>query len=109
MSCPVRFHAQCNIWTVYGVLSLCTFITVAIVLHQSGYSAWDSFIKAGVAFGTVTCVVWWVWIMKKLHDLAKWWINLHNRINSAHDLLVETKQDIRIIKQNYKQENNLFG
>ena len=103
MSCPHRFHTQCNVWTVYCVLSVSVFLATASVLYYNDHTLWQILLKSGVAFGTTTCVIWWLWVMKKLRDMAVWWIDLKHNIDTAAQLLAESKQDLRDIKELSKQ------
>jgi hypothetical protein len=74
-----------------------------IYLDYNNYNNWDILFKSAVAFGTATCFVWWVWVMKKLRDLATWWIDLKHNMDKASQLLAESKQDLQEIKKLSKQ------
>ena len=106
MSCPRTFYKQCNIWTVYAVISVSVFLITAAYLSNQGYTTWDILLKSGVAFGTATCVVWWLWVMKKLHDLAAWWVFVKDNVDMAAQLLAESKKDLSDIKGIAKQDLN---
>jgi hypothetical protein len=99
MACPYKFFNQCVLWRLFVLVSVPVSLLVAAVGVYLGYCGWDLAVKVIIAMGTTTCVVWWLWIMKKAHDLATWWIELRENINAADNLLKSTKQDLQEIKQ----------
>jgi hypothetical protein len=46
--------------------------------------------------------------MKKLRDLANWWIFVKEQVETAAQLLAESKQDLNEIKGIAKQDQDLF-
>lgn len=98
MPCSTQFYNQCNVWQVYAVTSVTTFIAVAAVCYYAGLSNWSTFVDVSIALGCVTCLVWWMWVMKKLRDIAIWWTELHSTIDQTGQTLAETKQDIKELK-----------
>ena len=99
MACPYKFYNQCILWKLFAMVSVPVSVIVAAIGIYLGYSSWDLAIKVIIAMGTTTCVVWWLWIMKKLLDLANWWVELRQNVNQTNQLLVDTKQDLQEIKQ----------
>lgn len=97
------------LWQVYTLITLGITTIVALFLHFSGLSGWELFTKTVLTLGCTTCVIWWVWCMKKIKDIASWWHNLHAQLDLAQQLLVETKQEITSIKQAHRQDNSLFS
>ena len=98
MSCSTQFSKQCKWWSAYAVISVLAIIVTCLVLDYKNFSGWDLVSKITMVWGTTTCVVWWSWVMKKLYDIAHWWMKLHHDIDTAVDLLRETKQDIKDLK-----------
>ena len=98
MSCSTEFFKQCKWWSAYAVISIATVAIACLVLDYKNFGGWDLVSKVIIVWGTATCVVWWSWVMKKLYDIAKWWMKLHHDIDTAVDLLRETKQDIKDLK-----------
>jgi hypothetical protein len=99
MSCSTRFLAQCNWWSKYAVISVMVIIVAFAILEYKNFTGWDLITKIIVAWGTASCIVWWTWAMKKLYDIATWWFELHHHVNTATQLLQETKADIKDIKR----------
>lgn len=106
--CPVKFLKQCSFWQLYAAVSVGMATVFCAILYVEGTEDWSSLMKFGTAFAAITCLCWWVWCIKKIKDIAFWWFDLHDKLHQTHLLLSETKQDLKIIKQAYKQENNLF-
>ena len=100
MACPYKFYNQCQLWKLFVLFSIPAAILTTVVGLQYGFTDWNLFSKVVIVTGTVTCVVWVLWIIKKLLDVANWWINLKEDINSANLLLAETRQHLQDIKQN---------
>ena len=100
MACPYKFHNQCILWKLFALVSVPVSLIAAAIGIYLGYGTWDLAVKVILVMGTTTCVVWWMWIMKKLLDLANWWVELHQNITQANQLLVDTKQDLQEIKHN---------
>lgn len=98
MTCSRKFIQQCKHWQAYGVVSLAIMLFSFALLSHSNFTGWELVAKVFVVWGTITCVVWWIWIMKKTYDIATWWFELHNNLDTATQLLHETKADIRDIK-----------
>lgn len=109
MSCSEKFYKQCFAWRNTILTSITITLFAFVVFLFLGYQDWHLFIKTAVVLGCATCLCWWIWVMKKIRDIAEWWLDLHHKLDTAQNLLVETKQDIKTIKQSYKQENSLFG
>ena len=98
MSCSTRFLTQCKLWQHYAIASVVVVFVAGIVLESKSFTGWDLVVKVLVTWGAATCIIWWVWIMKKLYDIAHWWFELHHHVNIATQLLQETKADIKDIK-----------
>jgi hypothetical protein len=48
---------------------------------------------------TATAAVFWcLWVVKTFHDMMTWWIDIQRKIDGACNLLIETKQDLKEIK-----------
>jgi hypothetical protein len=99
MSCSTRFLTQCKLWQKYAVLSVLVILITFFILETKQYTGWDLIVKIVIAWGAASCIVWWMWIMKKLYDIAHWWCELHHHVNTATQLLQETKADIKDIKR----------
>ena len=98
MSCSTHFLTQCKFWQNYALASVGIILITGIVLESKSFAGWDLIVKVIVVWGAATCVIWWMWIMKKLYDIARWWTTLHQNIDAASQLLIETKQDLKEIK-----------
>ena len=99
MSCSARFVAQCRWWSTYTVLSVVVILITFAVLEHKNFTGWDLAVKVIITWGAATCVIWWAWILKKLYDIATWWIDLHHNVTTATQLLHEAKADIKDIKR----------
>ena len=99
MSCSTRFLTQCNWWSRYTVGSVLVILITFAVLEYKNFAGWDLIVKVIITWGAATCVIWWMWIIKKLYDIATWWIELHHHVTTATQLLQETKADIKDIKR----------
>jgi hypothetical protein len=99
MSCSTHFLTQCKFWQNYAIISLIVVMVSAAVLELKHFTGWEFAVKMFVIWGTATCVIWWAWVMKKLYDIAHWWFELHHHVNTATQLLQETKADIKDIKR----------
>ena len=99
MSCSTRFLTQCKLWQHYAIASVVVVLITGIVLDSKNFTGWDLVVKVLVTWGAATCIIWWLWVMKKLYDIAHWWLELHHHVNIATQLLQETKADIKDIKR----------
>ena len=98
MSCSTRFLTQCKFWQHYAITSLVVIVVAAMVLELKNFTGWHFAANVFIAWGVATSVIWWVWIMKKIYDIAHWWMQLHHHVDTATQLLQETKADIKDIK-----------
>ena len=99
MSCSTRFLTQCKAWQYYAIVSVVIVLIAGIVLESKSFTGWDLVVKILVTWGAATCIIWWAWVMKKLYDIAHWWMTLHHHVETAAQLLQETKADIKDIKR----------
>ena len=99
MTCSTRFLSQCKLWTVYGTCSAALIVIASIVLLYAGSTGWDLLFKILLVWSCVTCTIWYIWVMKKIYDIANWWINLHQSIDRANQLLLEARADLKDIKR----------
>ena len=99
MSCSTRFLSQCKWWQKYAVASVLVILITSAILETKQFTGWNLIVKIIVTWGAATCIVWWMWIMKKLYDIAYWWYELHHHVTTATQLLHETKADIKDIKR----------
>ena len=99
MTCSTRFLIQCRAWQYYAIASVVVVLAAGIVLESKNFTGWDLVVKILVIWGAATCIIWWAWVMKKLYDIANWWMTLHHNMNTATQLLQETKADIKDIKR----------
>jgi hypothetical protein len=106
--CSYKFLKQCTFWQFYASVSVGIATVLGFVIYNNSISDWTVCMKFAAGFGAFTCLCWWLWCVKKIKDIAFWWFDLHHKLEQTHILLNETKQDLKIIKQSYKQENNLF-
>lgn len=102
MACPYKLFNQCVFWRLFVLVSVPVSVLAAAVGVHLGYTSWDLAAKVFIVMGTSTCLVWWLWIMKKVHDLAVWWIELRNNVDAAGKLLESAKQDLDEIKQSVR-------
>lgn len=107
--CSLKFIKQCTFWQFYAGVSIGLVTVLSIVLYTNGIDDWNMFTKIAAGFGAFTCLCWWLWCVKKIKDIAFWWVDLHDKLTHTHLLLSEAKQDLKQIKQAYKQENSLFN
>ena len=98
MTCSTRFVKQCNWWSTYTVLSVMVILITFAILEYKNFTGWDLMIKVIITWGAATCIIWWVWILKKLYDIARWWFELHHHVTIASQLLYETKADLKELK-----------
>lgn len=106
--CSLKFIKQCTFWQFYASISVGIATVFSFILYESGIEDWNVYMKFAAGFGAFTCLCWWIWCVKKIKDIAHWWVDLHDKLDQTHTLLTETKKDLNIIKQSYKQENSLF-
>jgi|Laugrespbdmm15sd_2_1035082.scaffolds.fasta_scaffold01147_9 hypothetical protein len=69
------------------------------ILEYKNFVGWDMAVKVIITWGVATCIIWWMWILKKIYDIATWWLELHHHLTIATQLLHETKADIKDIKK----------
>ena len=98
MTCAQRLLTQCNVWRTYIAVSVCVTLASIATGAYTGLTNWDLVAKVVIVLGTTTCVFWWFWVMKKMHDFAVWWATLKHNIDTAGQLLAEAKQDLKEIK-----------
>lgn len=96
---PKKFFRQCAWWKFYAVVSSIAVSITAYIANEQGHDSWQILVKACITLGIATCVIWWMWVMKKLSDIAHWWIELQKNVDSANQLLSDTKSDLEELKQ----------
>ncbi len=95
MSSARKFKSECELWQKFAFATVCFLVFVLAV----GLGELDVTRKTVVYAGALITGIWSIWIIKKLYDIANWWADLQQQVRYTNDLLIETKQDIKEIKQ----------
>ena len=98
MPCPRAFDLECRLWTSYLVLCVIAMFVGSAIGMYLGLDDWQIVAKTVIAVGATSCVFWWLWVMKKIRDIACWWIDLRTNLDAAAQALAEARQDIKEIK-----------
>ena len=96
---PKKFYKECTWWKFYAIVSCISVCITAYIANSQGHTDWQIFIKSCISLGIATCVVWWLWVMKKLSDIAHWWMEFQKNVDVANKLLVDTKADLSELKE----------
>lgn len=102
MTCAQQFIKECVFWELYITGALTSTTVITLYLHFAGISGWELALKSLTVFSGVSCVIWSLWCIKKIKEVACWWESLHSRLDNTQQLLSETKHELQTIKQ-YQQ------
>jgi len=92
---PKNLERECVWWEV-GAMSLLVFLAVyAIVSHALDLSHTKEII---MSIGASCGVIWSIWVIRTFRNIMAWWANIKYNVDTACELLNETKQEIKEIK-----------
>lgn len=95
MTTPIKTHRGC-VWWEISTMTILVFLAVyAIVSHAFDIAP----IKELFVSVAATCsTLWCIWVVRTFRNIMSWWIDIQNKIETACNLLSETKQEINEIK-----------
>ena len=96
--CSTELTYECQTWHNTTITALVVIAMVIIAMHFSGFGNWSLFTDAIIIAGAVVSGLWALWVVRTIRGILSWWKNMHSMLDVTHDLLQETKQDIKEIK-----------
>jgi protein-S-isoprenylcysteine O-methyltransferase Ste14 len=95
LACPVQKQLKCLVWEK-AILLLVVFLAVyATVSHSFNHAG---IIEVLLSITATAAVLWCLWVVKTFRDIMTWWVNIQQKVDSACNLLTETKQEIKELK-----------
>lgn len=94
-SCPATTKQQCVWWEVTAITVL-VFVAVYAIVYK--VEDWSFTKELLVSTGATCAVLWSLWVVRTFRNIMTWWMDIQQKVDSACNLLTETKQEIKELK-----------
>jgi hypothetical protein len=96
--CSDQLATECQTWH-HTVLTLLAGTALATVfMHIEGFDHWVLYKNIMLALAAFVIVGWCLWTVRTIRSILYWWQDMHRHLDSAEQLLKETKDEIKVIK-----------
>jgi chromate transport protein ChrA len=84
-----KIKKQAKLWLLFGCISPIMFLLIAIAYYGISNSTIPSILYTSwVVFITIS-LIWWAWVIKVVHDMAKMMDNVFELVNNVqHEVAV---------------------
>lgn len=93
--CPRKTSTQCLFWAGAALAMLIFLATFAVVGRME---QWSLFKEVLVSIGATFSMMWCIWTIHTFRSIIGWWVHMHDQLDSVHQILSETKQDLNELK-----------